>query len=108
MKQLLLITGALALMVFGLSGCSSLKVISDKDNTVDFEKIKTYQFLGWTADSDKILNRFDKERIEQAFLTSGSQRGLKKVDSNADVLVALYVIGEQRTQQTANTTTTGG
>lgn len=107
MKQLLLITGALALMVFGLSGCSSLKVISDKDNTVDFEKIKTYQFLGWTADSDKILNRFDKERIEQAFLTSGSQRGLKKVDSNADVLVALYVIGEQRTQQTANTTTTG-
>jgi hypothetical protein len=107
MKQLLLITSALALMVFGLTGCSSLKVISDKDNTVDFSKFKTYQFLGWTAGSDKILNRFDKERIELAFLNAGAERGLMKVDSNPDVLVALYVIGEQRTQQTANTTTTG-
>jgi hypothetical protein len=107
MKQLLLSTSALALMVFGLTGCSSLKVISDKDNTVDFSKFKTYQFLGWTADSDKILNRFDKERIEQAFLNAGLKRGLMKVDSNPDVLVALYAIGEQRVQQTANTTTTG-
>jgi hypothetical protein len=106
MKQLVLIAFAVAIMMFG-SGCSGLKVITDKDNTVDFKKIKTYQFVGWTAESDKILNRFDKERIQDAFLKAGLKRGLMKVDSNPDAFVALYVMGEQRTQQTANTTTTG-
>lgn len=107
MKKLVLITGALALMIFSFSGCSGLKVITDKDNTVDFKKIKTYQFLGWTAESDKILNRFDKERIQDAFLKAGLKRGLMKVDSNPDAFVALYVMGEQRVQKTANTSTMG-
>ncbi len=106
MKQLVLIAFAVATMMFG-SGCSGLKVISDKDNTVDFAKIKTYQFVGWTAESDKILNRFDKERIQDAFLKAGLKRGLMKVDSKPDAFVALYVMGEQRTQKSANTTTTG-
>lgn len=106
MKQLVLITFALAVMMFG-AGCSGLKVITDKDNTVNFAKIKTYQFVGWTAESDKILNRFDKERIEQAFLNAGLKRGLMKVDANPDALVALYVMGEQRVQKTANTSTMG-
>jgi hypothetical protein len=107
MKQLLSIACTLLIM-FSLSGCSSTQVISDKDATVNFEKIKTYQFVGWSDNSDKILNRFDKERIEQAFLNAGLKRGLMKVDSNPDVLVALYVLGEVRTQQTANTSTMGG
>ena len=87
--------------------CSSLKVVSDKDSTVDFEKIRTYKFVGWADNSDEVLNRFDKERIEQAFVTEGAKRGLSKNASNPDVLVALFVVGEVKTQQNANTTTTG-
>jgi hypothetical protein len=107
MKQLVSIACTLLIM-FSLSGCSSTTVISDKDPTVNFEKIKTYQFVGWSENSDKLINRFDRERIEQAFLNAGLKRGLMKVDSNPDALVALYVVGEVRTQKTANTTTMGG
>jgi hypothetical protein len=107
MKQLLLITCTIVLMIFSFSSCTGLKVISDKDATVDFQKIKTYQFVGWLENSDQQLNRFDRERIEQAFLKEGTERGLTKVDSDPDALVALFVLGEVKTQKTANTTTNG-
>ena len=98
---------ALVLMMFSFSSCSGTKVLSDKDPNVNFENIKTYQFVGWSDDSDQLLNRFDRERIEQSFLREGTERGLTKVNSDPDVLVALFVVGEVRTQKTANTTTTG-
>ncbi len=107
MKKLALNVGALALAIFSLSSCSSTRVISDKDATVDFSKLKTFQYVGWSDNSDQLLNRFDKERIEQAFLDEGTKRGLRKADADPDILVALFVAGEVRTQKTANTTTMG-
>ncbi len=50
-----------------LSSCSTLTVVSDLDKTVDFTKYKKFEYYGWTDNSDQILNRFDKERIEVAF-----------------------------------------
>ena len=50
-----------------ISACSSVKVTSDYDKTIDFSTYKTFEYYGWTEESDKILNRFDKERIENAF-----------------------------------------
>lgn len=96
-----------SIIVLLISSCSSTKVISDKDGSVDFDKIRTYEFIGWAENSDEILNRFDKERIESAFVAEGNKRGLSKVDSNADVLVALFVVGEQKIQKSATTNTTG-
>lgn len=107
MKQFSLIISSLLLLMFGLSSCSSTKVISDKDGSVDFDKIRTYEFIGWAENSDEVLNRFDKERIEQAFVTEGTKLGLSKNSDNPDVLVALFVVGNVKTQQQANTTTTG-
>ena len=49
-----------------LGSCSSIKVTSDYDREVDVSKYKTVQYYGWAENSDQILNRFDKERIEQA------------------------------------------
>ena len=53
-------------IAFLLQGCSSVKVVSDKDPTVDFSQLKTFEFYGWADNSDQKLTRFDKERIEQA------------------------------------------
>ena len=89
------------------TGCSSMKVISDKDSTEDFSHFKTFEFLGWSDDSDKKLSRFDKERIEEAFGVEASKRGMSRADKNGDVIVTLFITGEVKTQKTANTTTTG-
>lgn len=83
--------------------CSSLTVKSDYDKEADFTKYKTFEYYGWTEDSDKILNRFDKERIEKAFGEEFSKRGLEYVKGNGDIVVSLFIIAEQKTSTTAHT-----
>lgn len=94
-------------MAFAVSSCSSTKVVSDKDSSIDFNEIRTYSFIGWTEDSDQVLTRFDKERIEKAFAMEAIKRGLDLNNENPDVLAALFVVGEIKTQKSATTTTTG-
>ena len=65
MKKLSPILILLAIAI--IAGCSSIAVTADWDKTVDFTQFKTYSYYGWAANSDQILNEFDKKRIEQAF-----------------------------------------
>ncbi len=90
------------------SSCSSMKVVSDYDKTVDFSKYKTLEFYGWAKNSDQLLNRFDKERIEKAFADEFRKRGVEVVKDNADIIVALYIVTKEKTEKTATTTHAGG
>lgn len=97
----------LSLVVF-LGGCSSIQVTSDYDKTVDFTQFKTFEYYGWADNSDKILTPFDKERIEKAFGDEFRKRDLEYVKEGGDLIVALYIVTEQKQQTTANTTSMGG
>ncbi len=97
----------LVVIIGVFTSCSSTKVISDKDPVVDFTEFKTFEYYGWADNSDQILNRFDKERIESAFAEEGRKRGLTRVDAGGDVIVTLFVTGEIKTQTTAHTNTMG-
>lgn len=92
-----------------LAGCSSIKVTSDYDTTVDFTQFKTFEYYGWAEESNKILNQLEQERIEEAFGKELKKRGLTAVEKGAggDLIITLYVVTEQKTSTTANTTTTG-
>jgi len=103
--SLLFIAGALMLF---LASCSSISVTSDFDNTVDFTKFKTYEYYGWADESDKILNDLDKKRIEKAFGEEFSKRGMEYVESGGDLVVTLFIVVQQKTEQRATTTGTGG
>lgn len=93
--------------LFFFAGCTSIKVTSDLDKSVDFTKHKTFQYYGWQKDSDKILNSLDKNRIESAFGAEFKKRGLTYVKDNGDLIVTLLIVTEQKTKTTANTTSTG-
>jgi len=86
-----------------MSACSSLTVKSDYDKEADFTKYKTFEYYGWAEDSDKILNRFEKERIEKAFGDEFAKRGLKYVEEGGDMVVSLFIVAEQKTSTTAHT-----
>ena len=90
-----------------LTNCSGLKVVSDKDDTEDFTQFKTFEYWGWAENSDQVLNRFDKERIESSFAEEAKKRGMTKVESGGDVIASLFVVGQAKTEQTAHTTTMG-
>jgi len=90
-----------------LSACSSLKVTTDYDKSVDFTQFKTFEYYGWAAESDKILNQLEKERIEAAFGDEFKKRGLEYVESGGDLIVTLFVMTEDKTQYNATTTGMG-
>jgi hypothetical protein len=101
----LLLMGAIMVL---LSACSSLKITADFDKSVDFTKYKTFEYYGWAKESDKVLNGLDKVRIEDAFAKEFFSRDLKLVESDGDLIVTLFIVVEQKTEQQAETTHMGG
>ncbi len=93
--------------IFILGGCSSVTVVSDYDKTVDFTQFKTFEYYGWSDSSDKLLTPFDKERIEKAFGVEFRKRDLTYVKEGGDLVVALYIVTQKKTETTANTTSMG-
>lgn len=90
--------------LFLLSSCgSSIEVTSDYDKSVDFTKYKTYSYLGWSKNSDELMNDFDKRRIESAFAYEFEIRGLKHVLLGGDIEVSLFLVTDQKTAVTAYT-----
>jgi hypothetical protein len=99
---------SLVAIIAMISSCSSVKVVADMDKTVDFSQYKTYSFLGWQNDSDKILNDFDKRRLRDAFISEFEARGMKPVPENGDVDITLFIVVDQKTSVTAYTDYYGG
>jgi hypothetical protein len=89
----------IALMV----SCSTVKVVTDMDKTVDFTQYKTYSFLGWQQNSDQIMNEFDKKRMHEAFGNEFKARGLEFVEEGGDMAVSLFIVIDQKTSVTAYT-----
>jgi len=95
-------------LVLLFSACGGVKVTTDFDSRVDFTKYKTFEYYGWSKDSDEILNSIDKDRIEKAFGAELASRGLKYVESGGDLIITLYIVTKQETQTSATTTGMGG
>jgi Domain of unknown function (DUF4136) len=101
---------SLFLPIWILFSCSSsITVISDFDKTIDFSEYQNLEYYGWKENSDRILNRFNKERFEKAFGNEFKKRGVKVVEKGeGDMIVTLYVVTEKKTETIANTTYSGG
>lgn len=108
MKTLKTIIPVAILLLIINAACSGLSVSSDYDKSIDFTKFKTYSYYGWEKDSDKILNDIDKNRIEKAFENEFTKRGMTLVKENADLVVSLYIVTQEKQQTTATTTGMGG
>lgn len=88
--------------------CSSVKIVTDQNKNIDFSVYKTYNFLGWQDNSDKIMNDFDKKRIQDSFIKEFESRGMKLVKENGDIAVSLFIVVDQKTTTTAYTNYYGG
>lgn len=89
-----------------LYSCNTIKVVSDKDSSIDFTEYKTLEYYGWADNSDKILNSLDRNRLEEAFGNEFKSRGLEIAEKGkGDMIVSLYIISERKTETVANTNT---
>jgi hypothetical protein len=89
-------------------GCSSIKVTSDSEKSTDFSQYKTFSFLGWQNDSDKVMNDFDKKRMRDAFKAEFQKRNLQFVESDGDMAISLFIVVSKERSVTAYTNHYGG
>ena len=75
-------------LLFFLSSCSSIKVNSDYDSSVDFSQYKTYAFHKNGIDKAKISD-LDKKRILRAIDRELTAKGLTKSET-PDLLINLF------------------
>lgn len=96
-------------MLIIVSACSSsIRVSTDYDKEADFSSYKTFGFYKWEQDSDKLLTRFDRERIEQSTKAELEKRGYTFTEGVGDMTVSLFVVLEQKTSRQAYTNHYGG
>ncbi|NOZ77699.1 MAG: DUF4136 domain-containing protein [Acidobacteria bacterium] len=83
-KRALFILAMLAMV----AGCTSMKVSSDWDRTVNFSRYRTFEFLATPATMDQLTLR----RIRRSVAAELRERGMHRpVSSRADLLVAIRV-----------------
>jgi hypothetical protein len=91
-------------IVIVVASCSSIRVTSDFDKTVQFANYKTYKF----TDEALVLpiNDLNKNRVIAAVESALAAKGFSKSE-NSDVLIDIKLKGEKIQTATANTTGTG-
>lgn len=107
MKNLLRIV-SLCCIYFLFSNATNAQVTFDFDKDADFSTYKTYSFGGWQEDSGKLINDIDKKRILQSFKSELLKRGMDYKLAEADVVITLFLVVDQKTSTTAYTDYNGG
>lgn len=90
------ITSILLILAMGLSSCSSVKVATDYDETVNFDQYDTFAFFKPGIDKAEISD-LDKKRILRAIERELINEGLTKSE-NPDLLVSIFT----KTQENIN------
>ena len=93
---------------FIFSNNVNAQITFDYDKDVDFSTYKTYSFGGWQDDSGKIINDIDKKRILSSFKSELIQRDLDYKLAEADLVITLFFVVDEKTSTTAYTDYMGG
>lgn len=90
-----------ALILVFLTGCSSVRVVSDYDPKVNFGRYTTYAFYKPGIDKAKISD-LDKRRILRCIEDEMKARGFVKSET-PDILVSLFTTERERVDVYTNT-----
>lgn len=107
MKNLLRIVSLCCIYIL-FSNTTNAQITFDFDKDADFSTYKTYSFGGWQEDSGKLINDIDKKRILQSFKSELLKRGMDYQLAEADVVITLFLVVDQKTSTTAYTDYNGG
>lgn len=91
-----------------LYSCSTITVTADYDQEVNFAKYKTFSMLKWREDNNRLINEFDKQRLEVAVKSEMTNRGYKFVETEGQLAVSVFVLLEDKTSYTSYTDYYGG
>ncbi len=98
MKKLLILS-----LLFGLiiSSCNPWKFIGEHDKNVDFQKFKTFGLLSWDKHNDEVVKPETKEYILMSIKAEMEKRGYVYQENNADLMISIFVIVQEKTSYSA-------
>ena len=104
--------GVLLTMVAVFASCSTLKVTSDYDGSVDFSKYKTYKVMHFANEEDMAtknfkINELNRKRVEKFVSEELDARGFAAAET-PDVFFLYAVNIDMETSYSAHTTHMGG
>ncbi|MEN8227810.1 MAG: DUF4136 domain-containing protein [Bacteroidota bacterium] len=96
-----------------MMGCSSVKVITDVKSDADFSTYQTFKVVHFVNEEDHQAEKFrvnpmNRSRIEAAIASNAELRGMKKVESNPDVVLLWVTDVDIEKSYSSHTTYTGG
>jgi len=94
-------------MVLVITSCSDFKATYDYDKEIDFTRYDSFVLLPWT-EGDSLINRFDKERIENSVRKEMLDRGHAYQKQGAKLAVTLFMKHDNKTSTTAYSNQYGG
>jgi len=95
-------------LLFILAGCSSLKVNSDYDKSLDFNSYRSFSFLEWSKENISLIGDFDAQRIINGVKAQMLDRGYAYKEIGGDLSISLYVVVSQETATSSYSTYYGG
>jgi hypothetical protein len=95
------------MFLFATTVLSAQKITTDMDDTYDFSKIKTWEWLGLQEGSTE-LNDLDRKRMGEAFLSELNARKLVYQQEEADIALSIFIVVSKETSTTAYTNYYGG
>jgi len=87
MKKLL----SIFTIILFLSSCSSLDVIYDMDQNIDFKEFKTFSFYPWDYKNGYQMNEYDRETILIAIQDQMEKKGYVYQKEGADIVISIFI-----------------
>jgi len=104
MKKLISI---FAIILF-MSSCSSLDVIYDMDQKVDFKQFSTFSFYPWDYKNGHQINEYDKETIMIAIQDQMEKKGYTYQKEGGDMVISIFITLQGKTSYEAYNNHYGG
>ena len=98
MKKILYLS---VLSILILSSCNPWKFVSEHDKNVDFSKFKTFGLLSWDKHNDEIVRPETKQYILMSIKSELEKRGYVYKENNADLMVSIFAIVQEKTSYSA-------
>ncbi|MEA3405862.1 MAG: DUF4136 domain-containing protein [Pseudomonadota bacterium] len=101
------------LLIFGVTGCSTIPVNQDYDSSANFSGIKSMQWLPTAQQTEPKASEFVKQqpliakRIQSAITLSLSAKGIELVDQSADAYITYHVSVQSKLRSEPFTTSFG-
>ncbi len=107
---------SVALLLLGIivtQSCSPVKVVTDTREGTDFSDFKTFKVVHFVNEDDQKAQKFrinsmNRDRIKDAITSQAEARGMKLVDSDADVLIFWATDIDMEKSYSSNTSYAGG